>query len=645
MRYTTCGAVIAKPFGRVDGERSASNFERRVSSKARTMTARPSIQSEFLVPVALIFLGGLMIVSAARAGSVQTVDGKLFEGDVRFNEAGAITVTPAQGPTANLELTNIVRATLSGGPYLSSGSILQNGWAVQDLGDARGFVRLDGDAFSLKVEGQSTNPTACHFVSRPMHSDGEITARVEELGGNPGARAGIMIRSRDHLTYAFLSCDPQGKIWFESRPEAERREIRSMVVATVAPPVWLRLRKQDKFVTAYVSTDGEAWQSVARDTTKLSLERTWREHEGELHLLRASFGVFAASRGKDTLCTARVAHVAMTLNGLLGEYFADANFEKLSFTRLDPQVRFDWRMGAPNGIGEGRDFSVRWTGQLVPNKTGMVRFYFEGDDRARLWIGSQEFEPAPFIKLNRRSEPPAPPARVTLVAGRPLDLRMEFADRARPASVRLNWDWSDGRPDVIGMTNFLFTFSATNSPDELASHGDNGSPAVRGVILRNGTFLAGPVTSADESAVKLSIGRRKDVPVLNSRVARIVLRPPRQRVPYQLAAGRTGAFIKNGDFFESEFRGIDRGSLLMSSVLFGVKRFGIESGDASVVILNDFETDSAASEVRLLDGSILRGRKVFASPRQLTVEEPLLGPISIPVDEVWEIRRGTIKSG
>jgi hypothetical protein len=596
---------------------------------------------------ALFLLAAVLLAPTARSGSLRTVDGKLLEGELRFNEADAITITPAQGPPVTHGFTNILHATFSSGPFLSSGSILQNGWSVHDIGETRGLVRLDGDEFTFHVEGQGTNAPTCHFVSRPMHSDGEITARVEEVGASAAARAGIMIRARDLSAFFSLSCDPGGKIWFERRPDADKREIRSMVVATVAPPVWLRLRKHDKFVSAYVSTNGETWQSVARDTTKLSLERTWREHEGELNLLRASFGVFAASRGKETLCTARVSHVAMTLDGLRGEYFSDAEFKKLAFTRLDPQIRFDWRTSAPEGLGVGNEqhFSVRWTGQLVPFKTGMVRFYFDGDDRARLWIGGQEFEPATFIKLDRRLAPPAPPARVTLVAGRPLDVRMEFADRVRPASVKLSWDWSDGRPDVIGMTNFLFHCSATNFPDEMASHRNNNSPAVRGVILRDGTFLAGTVTSADESAVKISIGKRKDVPVLNTRVARIVLRPPRQWLSYELATGRMGAFIKNGDFFESEFRGIERGSLLMSSVLFGVKRFGVESGDASVVILNDLRSDNASSEVWLLDGSVLRGTKLSVKGSELVVEEPLLGLISIPVAEVWEIRRGTVKSG
>jgi hypothetical protein len=117
-----------------------------------------------------------------------------------------------------------------------------------------------------------------------------------------------------------------------------------------------------------------------------------------------------------------------------------------------------------------------------------------------------------------------------------------------------------------------------------------------------------------------------------------VLRPPRQALPYEMAAGRSGVFLKNRDFLESDFRGIQWGSLSMSSVLFGLKRFGTD-GDVLVVVLNDGVAEARGYEVRLLDGSVLCATSVSGREGGMVVEEPLLGKLSISADELFEVRR------
>ena len=53
------------------------------------------------------------------------------------------------------------------------------------------------------------------------------------------------------------------------------------------------------------------------------------------------------------------------------------------------------------------------------------------------------------------------------------------------------------------MTNFLSRFSATNTPEGLTMARASEMPAVRGIWLRDGSFIAAPVTFADESAVSV----------------------------------------------------------------------------------------------------------------------------------------------
>jgi hypothetical protein len=474
-----------------------------------------------------------------------------------------------------------------------------------------------------------------------MHSDGEIIARVEEVSGTGDARAGILIRGQHNSVFIALSCDRQGKIWFERRPDPDRKETFATSIATMPPPVWLRLQKQEKTITASCSQDGQTWQRLS-DTTRFVAENTWREAEGNLQLLRGTFGLFASARGKDNVCTARVAQVSMTLHGLLGEYFSGRHFEQFRFARLDPQINFRWGSGSPDPLLDNDNFSVRWTGQLVPRKSGSYGFYFDADDDAHLWIDGEEVPRVVLAKPDNRVVAVAP-RPVALTAGKPVAVRMEYTETDEAASVKLAWSMGPTR-EIIGLTNFVFSFLATNAPERtLAKFATDGLPPLCGVLLRDGTFLSGPVTTANESAVRISFAGRKDAPVLNSRVGRIVLRPPRQPLAYEITTGRSGVFLRNRDFLESEFRGIQWGSLTMSSVLFGLKRFG--DSDVLVVVLNDCAPLTGGYEVQLLDGSVFRTKTLSANERGITLDEPLLGRLSFATSDLFEIRRTAHRTG
>jgi len=581
----------------------------------------------------------LSIFSFAQGASLQTVDGKFFEGEIRFSETNSLLVTSAGGESTSIQLSNVARATFATGPFLSGGSTLPNGWLATDIGETRGFARMDSNAFTLRVEGQSTNTTTCHFISRAMPTDGQLSARVEQLDGTGFAQAGIMIRgSGNSGTFIALSLGNDGKLWFHRRNETERRETKLTAGPSVKTPVWLRLVKNDKTVIASYATDGKTWQTFATETTKLVAERTWRESEGELWLTRASCGVFASSRGKDTIATARVVPIFMVLHGLLGEYFAGHDFRQLRMARVDPQIRFDWRHLSPDPMLDRTNFCVRWTGKLIPPREGPYTFYFNAEDRARLWINDVEV-PQISLKKPDKKTPVTNPEPVQLRLGQYTPVKMEFESGESAASVKLGWARPGQAPEIISLTNFFYLFTATNSPERIAlSRMTNNTPPVRGVTLRDGSFIAGLVTKADGSAVRLSFGGRKDVPVLNSKVARIFVRASQQSLPFEITQGRSGVFTRGGDFFESEFQGIEYGWLTTSSVLFGLKRFHVDGGEPLVVVLNDCAPARADFEVRLLDGSVFRALKMSATTETITFEEPVLGGISVPTSELFEIR-------
>jgi hypothetical protein len=401
------------------------------------------------------------------------------------------------------------------------------------------------------------------------------------------------------------------------------------------PPAWLRLQKRDRDVIASYSPDGQHWQRVGSDTTKWVLERTWREHAGELPLLRGSMGVFAASLGKNVACTARVAQVSLGLDGLMGEYFADRDLMDLRFARLDPAIRFNWKAGSPDASLPGGQFSVRWTGQLLPPKSGERRFHLEAEGDARLWIDGQQI--AAIGRGNRATSLPVP---VALKLGTPVDVKLVFKADPGAAMVKLGWSAGTQREaEIISMTNFLSRFSAAGSPERIASsRATNDLPSVRGVWLRDGTFLAGSIARGDESAMRISFGGRKEVSILNSLIARVICRPS-QQVPFESAHGRSGLFLKDGDFLEGDIQRIQHGAVSVSSVLFGLKRYRTEGNDAMAVVLNDMAPVQVAFRVRLLDGSSLGTSELTGADGAITLEEPLLGRVTLAASEVFEIER------
>jgi beta-glucosidase len=72
---------------------------------------------------------------------------------------------------------------------------------------------------------------------------------------------------------------------------------------------------------------------------------------------------------------ATVFHVAKdsAQSGLTGEYFATPDFTgKAAFTRIDPEINFDWRGGSPGaGLDQGA-FAVRWTGYIAAPQAGDI---------------------------------------------------------------------------------------------------------------------------------------------------------------------------------------------------------------------------------------------------------------------------------
>jgi hypothetical protein len=157
----------------------------------------------------------------------------------------------------------------------------------------------------------------------------------------------------------------------------------------------------------------------------------------------------------------------------------------------------------------------------------------------------------------------------------------------------------------------------------------------KGLLLRDGTFIAGQVQSLAEASVKFSFRGEQNLVVPMHKVARLLFRLPRRG--QALESGRSGVLLSNGDFFESEIKKIDAHGVKVSSVLFGLRHYNLE--DVAAVICNAVSPPPVAFEVRTTDGSALVSTSLAIRGDEVSVEEPALGRLQLRPDTVVEIRR------
>lgn len=134
--------------------------------------------------------------------------------------------------------------------------------------------------------------------------------------------------------------------------------------------------------------------------------------------------------------------------GLRGEYFRGRDLQGAPvLSRVDRTVDFRWDRGSPTSdlvargdLGADRglandDFSIRWTGQLLPPVTGTYEITVAADDGVRLEIGGtlviDDWTTTPRARARSAS--------VNLEAGKAVDVRLDYFEGQRDAEVRLNW--------------------------------------------------------------------------------------------------------------------------------------------------------------------------------------------------------------
>jgi hypothetical protein len=137
--------------------------------------------------------------------------------------------------------------------------------------------------------------------------------------------------------------------------------------------------------------------------------------------------------------------------GLSAQYFRQTNFTDLAISRTDATINFNWGGGSPSPQLNVDNFSVRWRGKLTARFSEMYTFYAATDDGERLFIRGVNVIDR-FIR--KASIPEDVTTPIMLIAGKPVDIVLEYFENGGDASAALSWS-SASEPKAIIPTSAL----------------------------------------------------------------------------------------------------------------------------------------------------------------------------------------------
>lgn len=121
------------------------------------------------------------------------------------------------------------------------------------------------------------------------------------------------------------------------------------------------------------------------------------------------------------------------------EYYKDANFAELAKKSVTPMIDFD--LGTERGTGSPdasagvpqENFSVRWTGTILPPTNGTYTFYVDGDNQVKLYVNTK-------LVVNKKT-----PGRkeiskkIKLAGGQPAEVKIEYVHATGDPSLHVTW--------------------------------------------------------------------------------------------------------------------------------------------------------------------------------------------------------------
>jgi hypothetical protein len=172
------------------------------------------------------------------------------------------------------------------------------------------------------------------------------------------------------------------------------------------------------------SLDGGAWTACSAAPAYTGL--AFGPHRLQARAVDAS--------GLEGTISERTWTACATCRGLMRDVYDNADFTGRVVRRVDPVIDYAWGTGSPEPLIGPDDFSIRWTGSIVPRYSQTYTFALLDDDGARLYIDGKLVigDWAPHATRESRGS-------IALVAGRRHTIKVEYFEHLKTATARLSW--------------------------------------------------------------------------------------------------------------------------------------------------------------------------------------------------------------
>ena len=156
-----------------------------------------------------------------------------------------------------------------------------------------------------------------------------------------------------------------------------------------------------------------------------------------------------------------------------------------------------------------------------------------------------------------------------------------------------------------------------------------------GVVLRDGSFLAGEVLAMQTAGVELQFRDGRSMVLPLRQVARLLLKTVPAMVPSD-ADGKTGLFLSNGDFAEGVLRSLNPWEVRVNSLAMGLMT--LSRNEIDQALLAPATQAAAASRISLTDGSVLYVKTVEPHNGTLRISTVCGVVIEPPMESVAEVQ-------
>jgi hypothetical protein len=151
-------------------------------------------------------------------------------------------------------------------------------------------------------------------------------------------------------------------------------------------------------------------------------------------------------------------------SGLKGEYYLGVNFEQYEFTRADKNLDLFWGTDTSPSpkLPIGGEWSVRWTGRVMPKYSERYTIFTTADDGVRIWIDHKliidGWAPQSVTEYA---------ADVNFEAGKQYAIRVDYFQAvSAPSAIGVYWE-SKSQPKEFIPQDRLF-YPLAGSRDDLA---------------------------------------------------------------------------------------------------------------------------------------------------------------------------------